>query len=309
VILAEANVLPDQNVKYFGAPDARVHMMFNFYVNQHLFYALASADTRPLQVALKKTFKKPPDAQWANFLRNNDELDLGRLTDEQREAVFRRFGPDPSMQLYDRGIRRRLAPMLKGDPRHLKLAYSAMLTLPGTPVLRYGDEIGMGDDLSLKERDCGRTPMQWSDEPRGGFTKAERPTLPVIDDDVYGYRRVNAAVQRRDPDSLLNWTERLIRMRKECPEIGWGECAVLPTRNPAVLALVYRWRNNAMVVVHNFAGEPLAVKLDVGEDTMVSLLSEDHSKSRSGVHTIALGGYEFRWFRVGGLAYILERTK
>ena len=126
------------------------------------------------------------------------------------------------MQLYERGIRRRLAPMLDGDRRRLELAYSLLFTLPGTPVLRYGDEIGMGDDLSLPERECGRTPMQWSTEPHGGFTKSDAPVKPVISGGPYGYEYVNVAEQHRNPNSMMNWLERIIRMRKEVPEIGWG---------------------------------------------------------------------------------------
>ena len=145
--------------------------------------------------------------------------------------VFAQFGPEERMQFYHRGIRRRLAPMLGNRPQ-LELAYSLLFTLPGTPVIRYGDEIGMGDDLALKERLTVRTPMQWSDEPQGGFSTAEKTVLPVIDTGVYAFGNVNVAVQRRDPDSLLNWTERLIRMRKECPEIGWGSCKVLHTGSP-----------------------------------------------------------------------------
>ena len=173
IILAEANVLPRTDLQYFGDDGDRLHMMFNFQVNQHLFYALAAADCRPLVKALQDTRELPPTAQWGLFLRNHDELDLGRLTAKQRQTVFDAFGPEPDMQLYQRGIRRRLAPMLQGDRRRLELAYSLMMTLPGTPVIRYGDEIGMGDDLSLPERDCARTPMQWSTEPHGGFTKSE----------------------------------------------------------------------------------------------------------------------------------------
>src|SRR5438046_4673017 len=141
------------------------------------------------------------------------------------------------MQLYERGIRRRLAPMLNGDRPRIELAYSLMFTLPGTPVLRYGDEIGMGDDLKLTERNCARTPMQWSAEPHAGFTKSDKPILPVIDDGPYGYQHVNAAEQRRDPNSLLNWTERIIRMRKEVPEIGLRDLDVLYTGETAILAL------------------------------------------------------------------------
>jgi maltose alpha-D-glucosyltransferase/alpha-amylase len=152
IILAEANVLPDTDLKYFGDSGERLQMMFNFEVNQHLFFALASSDSRPLVKAIKDTKSRPATAQWGQFIRNHDELDLGRLSKKQRETVFAAFGPDATMQLYQRGIRRRLAPMLQGDRRRLELAYSLMMTLPGTPVVRYGDEIGMGDDLRLQER-------------------------------------------------------------------------------------------------------------------------------------------------------------
>ncbi len=147
IILGEANVMPKNDLEYFGEYGERLQMMFNFNVNQHLFYAMASGDPQPLIQALENTKPRPATAQWGQFLRNHDELDLGRLTTGQREKVFAEFGPDKSMQLYKRGIRRRLAPMLHGDRRRLELAYSLMMTLPGTPVLRYGDEIGMGDDL------------------------------------------------------------------------------------------------------------------------------------------------------------------
>ena len=150
VLLGEANVLPEEARRYFSERGG-LHMMFNFWVNQHAFYALASGDAKPLTQALRATRTLPPTAQWAQFLRNHDELDLGRLTEEQRQAVFERFGPEPRMQLYDRGIRRRLAPML-GDRRRLELAYSLMFSLPGTPVVYYGEEIGMGDNLALAER-------------------------------------------------------------------------------------------------------------------------------------------------------------
>ena len=206
IILAEANVLPDTDLEYFGDDGDRMHMMFNFQANQNLFYALAAEDSRPLQKALAGTKKRPATAQWGQFLRNHDELDLGRLTPAQRNTVFKAFGPEPRMQLYERGIRRRLAPMLNGDRRRLELAYSLMFTLPGSPVLRYGDELGMGDNLDLKERQCARTPMQWSTEPHAGFTKSDTPLLPVISGGPFGYEHVNAAQQRRDPNSMLNWT-------------------------------------------------------------------------------------------------------
>jgi maltose alpha-D-glucosyltransferase / alpha-amylase len=309
VLLAEANVLPNQDLQYFGDRDDRMQMMFNFLVNQNVFYALASADVKPLVVSLQKTRQRPVTAQWAHFLRNNDELDLGRLTDEQRQVVFDRFGPDPNMQLYGRGIRRRFAPMVNSDRRRLELAYSLMFTLPGTPVIRYGDELGMGDDLRLQERQCARTPMQWSTEPHGGFTAGEKPVLPVIDDAIYGYERINAAEQRRKPESLLNWTERIIRMRKECPEIGWGDWTVLRTGSPHVLAIRYDWRGNAFVAVHNLDEKPHKITLRV-DDKLVNLLAEEPGEpDETGVHRMGIEGYGYRWYRVGGLAYILRRER
>src|SRR5689334_17131743 len=239
-VLAEANVLPETDMEYFGEDGERLQMMFNFQVNQNLFYALASSDSRPLAKAMEATKPRPATAQWGQFLRNHDELDLGRLTDAQRQKVFAEFAPDPGMQLYDRGIRRRLAPMLKGDRRRIEMAYSLMFTLPGTPVVRYGDELGMGDDLSLPERNCARTPMQWSNEPHGGFTKSDRPVTPVITGGPYGYEHMNAPHGRM----------------------------------------------------------------------LVNLLSEDHSRAgEDGRHRLVMEPYGYRWYRVGGLDYLLRRSE
>ena len=260
------------------------------------------------------TKPRPSTAQWGQFLRNHDELDLGRLTVRQRETVFAAFGPEKNMQLYQRGIRRRLAPMLQGDRRRLELAYSLMMTLPGTPVLRYGDEIGMGDDLRLPERECARTLMQWSTEPNGGFTKSMHPVSPVISEGGYSFQHLNVAAQRRDPNSMLNWMERIIRMRKEVPEIGWGDFTFLNTRQRSVLAMRYDWRNNSVLFLHNLSAEPQEVRLSIArkaEDPaiLVNLLSEDHSyPAKAGKHCILLEPYGYRWFRVGGLDYLLRRT-
>jgi maltose alpha-D-glucosyltransferase/alpha-amylase len=315
IILAEANVLPATDMQYFGDDGDRMHMMFNFQVNQHLFYALAAADTRPLAKAMQRTESRPASGQWGIFLRNHDELDLGRLTKSQRQRVFDAFGPNPEDQLYDRGIRRRLAPMLGGDRRRIELAYSLMFTLPGTPVLRYGDELGMGDDLSLPERVCGRTPMHWSTEPNGGFTKSDKPVVPVISSGPYGFQHINAAEQRRDSNSLLNWMERIIRMRKEVPEIGWGEFKVLNTGDNAVLGLRYDWRNNSVLFVHNLAGEPREVEFASGlkgdeGNNLINLLTADHSQANEkGKHCVCLEAYGYRWYRVGGLDYLLKRSE
>ncbi|GJE25210.1 Trehalose synthase/amylase TreS [Methylobacterium organophilum] len=314
IILAEANVLPKDDMAYFGDDADRMHMMFNFQVNQALFYALAAADVRPLVKALKKTWNRPPSAQWAMFLRNHDELDLGRLTEAQRQAVFAKFGPEKSMQLYDRGIRRRLAPMLNGDQRWLELAYALMFSLPGTPVLRYGDEIGMGDDLSIPERDCARTPMQWTADAQGGFTRSDRPVSPPIDAGPYGYPHVNVAAQRHAPRSLLNWMQSVIRMRKEVPEIGWGDFTVIETGENAVLALRYDWRNNSVLCLHNLDAKPVEARFETGVPgpegaVLVDLLTGARSEAGAdGRHGIVLEGYGYHWYRVGGLDALLKRS-
>ena len=309
-LLGEANVAPKETQRYFGDGRDGLNMMFNFWVNQHLFYALASSDTKPLEDALKATRKIPDSTQWAMFLRNHDELDIERLPKQRRDKVFKRFGPERDMQLYHRGIRRRLASML-GDRRHLELANSMMFALPGSPVLRYGDEIGMGEDLSLKERDAVRTPMQWSSERNGGFSTARRTVHPVIAKGPYSYRSINVDAQRRDPGSLLNWMIKMIRVRKECPEIGWGEWASLRTGVPGVLCLCYSWRGNQVVVLHNFNRQPQQVQLVVegeGGERLVDLLGTDDSRAnKQGQHFIALEAFGYKWFRVGGMNYALRR--
>ena len=313
VLLGEANVAPPGQQKYFGGKASGLQMMFNFWVNQHLFYGLATGDVRPLAAALRATRSLPQGAHWAHFLRNHDELDLGRLSAQQRARVFERFAPEEHMQLYGRGIRRRLAPML-GDRRHLELANSLLFSLPGSPVIRYGDEIGMGDDLTLPERDAVRTPMQWSDEPQAGFSSGERTAHPVVGDGgVWDYRRVNVEAQQRDPASFFSWTARMIRIRKECPEIGWGTWTILATGFQDVLALRYDWRGNSVVVLHNFSDQPRAVRLRVGVeggDRLVSLLGDEESRAgKAGTHRLALDAFGYAWYRVGDLNYALRRSR
>jgi maltose alpha-D-glucosyltransferase/alpha-amylase len=304
IMLAEANVPPDESREYFGDEGDRLQMMLNFPVNQRLFYALATGDPDPLIRALEDTKQRPANAQWVQFLRSHDELDLGRLTDEQRQKVFDAFGPAKRMQLYNRGIRRRLTPMLGNDRERLELAFSLLFSLPGTPMMQYGDEIGMGDNLRLPERECARTPMQWTPDRHGGFSRARRVVRPVISDKVYGYKRVNVAEQRRDSESMLNWTERMIRARKECPEISWGSFVVLRTNVAEVLAMRYDWRDTSLVTVHNFSSAKRTVKVKVDSprgELLVEVFDGHHSKAHNdGAHRIALEGYAWRWFRVGG---------
>ena len=312
ILLAEANVPPDESLQYFGADGERLQMMLNFPVNQRLFYAMATGDLEPLVWALEQTAKRPANAQWVQFLRSHDELDLGRLTAEQREKVFDAFAPNDRMQLYDRGIRRRLAPMLGGDRRRLELAFSLLFSLPGTPMMQYGDEIGLGENLRLPEREAARTPMQWTNGIHGGFSRARKVVRPVINDAKFGYARVNVAAQRRDPQSLLNWTERMIRARRECPEISWGHFSVLRTNAPSVLAIRFDWRRTSLVTLHNFSSRSQKVRLAVsgaGGRLLVDVFDDTRSQAHNDdEHYLALEGYGWKWLRVGGADSTLDRS-
>lgn len=312
VLLGEANVKPRDSARYFRDGHG-LHMMFNFWVNQHLFYALASGDARPLGKALEATRELPPTAQWAQFLRNHDELDLGRLKEPQRQRVFERFGPEPEMQLYHRGIRRRLAPML-GNREQSELAYSMLFALPGTPVIRYGDEIGMGEDLSLEERDAVRTPMQWSSEPGAGFSTASKLVHPLISEGPHSYHHVNVEAQKRDPGSLLRWMSRLIRLRKETPEIGWGSWRLVDSGSAAVLAIAYEWRDTAVLTLHNFSDHPREVTLawprNNGTERLLDLMGNDHvDRGARGSFAVPLRAHGYRWFRPSGPDPSLQRSE
>lgn len=306
VLLAEANIPLEIAERYFGDDGDRLHMIFNFPVNQTLFYALATGDSGPLREKLEASRAKPETGQWAHFLRNHDELDIGALPAEQKQAVFDAFGPEPDMRIYERGIRRRLAPMLGGDRRRIELAYSLLMTMPGTPVLRYGDEIGMGDDLSLPERKAIRTPMQWSDGENGGFSFGGDPVLPPIGEGPYAYPIVNVADQRSREDSLLNWMERIIRMRKELPEIGWGDYSIVDTPS-SVLALRYEWRHHVSVFLHNLEDCRRNVVFDPGDaaagaGSLTCVLSHDcYQPDAEGRYEVVLEPYGYRWLRFGGL--------
>ncbi len=264
VLLAEANEPPDKLPLFFGDEHGdQMHLLFDFIGNQALYLSLVRGDARPLAKALRVMPEPPPAAQFARFVRNHDELSLDKLTDEEREEIFRAFAPDPDMRLYGRGIRRRLPSMVDGDRARLELMYSLMFSLPGTPVLFYGEEIGMGDDQSLEGRHAVRTAMQWSSEPGAGFSTAPRPAIPrpPIRDGKFGFRRVNVERQRGDRNSLLNWIERVIRTRREWPEIGWGTWQLLRAGDDAVLAHTMSWQGGDVVAVHNLAGRRARVRI------------------------------------------------
>ena len=271
VMLAEANVSDQELKDYFGEADGtatRVLMVFAFRLNQALVLALARKDARPVIATLRELPDLPRFGQWATFLRNHDEIDLGRLTEEERQEVFQEFAPDPGMRLYGRGIRRRLAPMLGGDRRRIELAYSWQLSMPGTPVIRYGEEIGMGDRLDRPERDAIRTPMQWDGTEGAGFSRAspDKFVAPLVDQGPYSYRTVNVTDERLDPNSLLTWFERTLHALRECEEIGSGDHDVLDVGPEHVMVHRATGRSGTTLFVHNLADQPCRLKLGFVRD-------------------------------------------
>ena len=298
VLLAEANVDPDEVPDYFGPAASRMQLMFNFLLNQYTALALARGGAAPLAEGWKRVPTPPPPGRWLNYLRNHDELDLGRLDEVERREVFAAFAPEARMRAYGRGVRRRVASMLAGDRRRIELAYSLCFALPGSPMFRYGDEIGMGEDLSLPERMPVRTPMQWDGSANGGFSSAAAGKViqPVIADGPFGYPTVNVADQDRDPGSLLHWFRRLVRTRRDCPELARGEGEVFDPGHPAVFGLRVRWEGRTLVTLHNLGDQPAEVRFDGG--AFADVFGDDAGGIAAG--RVRLGGYGYRWLRANG---------
>jgi len=280
-------------------------MLFNFVLNNALYLALVRERAEPLQRYLAKLPKAPAAGQWLNFARVHDELNLDRLTRAERREVLDALAPDDDMRIYGRGIRRRLAPMLGGDGPRLRLAYSLLFSLPGTPLLLWGDEIGQGDDLSLFARLSTRTPMQWTAGRNAGFSTApaERLVRPVVTGGRFGYERVNVESQRGDADSLCSWLQQCARALRECPELGFGDWQVLDSPDaPTVFVHRADWLGRVVVTVHNLAGERAAVRVDLADcagATMRDVLA-DRAYTPVSVDdgVVDVGPYGYRWLRV-----------
>ncbi|SHI36328.1 alpha-amylase family protein [Wenxinia saemankumensis] len=304
ILLAETNVTHDKIPEYFGGhefgTDERMHMCFDFPLNQAVALALVRGDAAPIREAILSRPVPPPlQAQWANFLRNHDELSLDKLTEEERQEVFDAWAPEDGMQIYGRGIRRRLAPMLGGDPARLALAHSLLFALPGTPVMWYGDEIGMGENLDLDERNSVRTPMAWNAGDMAGFSCTEGELVrPLASEGPYDHRSVNVAAQIDKEHSLMAELRRLIRARRAAPEIGWGACSVIEDLPDGVLGLRHDWRGNAVVTYHNLADCAVEVKPDVGDEDLKGLLRCDEDVPAGSGFT--LRPHDWKWYRVGG---------
>jgi maltose alpha-D-glucosyltransferase/alpha-amylase len=261
ILLAEANQWPEDLLPYFGQGD-EFHMAFHFPLMPRLFMALKQERRSSIVDILGRTPTIPRACQWCFFLRCHDELTLEMVTEKERQFMWEQYAPEPRMRL-NLGIRRRLAPLLDNDRRRLELLNAILFSMPGSPILYYGDEIGMGDNIWLDDRNGVRTPMQWNDGPNGGFSSADALYAPVIDDEVYGYRRVNVAAQQDDPDSLLNWTRRLIRLRKAHPVFGWGDFHLLLPENERILAYLRIGETETILVLCNLAASSQVVTLDL----------------------------------------------
>ncbi|MFC5850102.1 maltose alpha-D-glucosyltransferase [Deinococcus petrolearius] len=304
LLLAEANQWPEEVVEYFGTEqDPEFHMCFNFPVMPRLYMSLKREDTTSIREIMDRLPAIPSFGQWATFLRNHDELTLEMVSDEERGFMYAAYSPDPRMRI-NVGIRRRLAPLLDNDRRRIELLNTVLLALPGSPILYYGDEIGMGDDLGLADRNGVRTPMQWNAGTSGGFSTAA-PTdcfFPPVSDPVYGFARVNVQSQEQDPSSLLKWTARQLELRRRHPAFAHGELKFVDTSNPAVLAFTRTTPDETLLIVCNFASNAQSVTLDLSaynHRTPVTLSGASHFPAVSDApYPLTMGKYDYYWLRL-----------
>jgi trehalose synthase len=311
VLLGEVNLPYPDLMAFFGARDGggstdELTMCFDFIGMQQMYLALARGDAEPLADALRQRPDPPEDGHWATFVRNHDELTLDKLTDSQRKEVFAAFGPDEDMQVYGRGLRRRLPPMLDGDQRRIRMVYSLLFSLPGTPVLFYGEEIGMGENLDIEGRFAVRTPMQWTSGESGGFSTADPATFPgPVPTGAFGPEAVNVRDQYRDGESLMSWIRTLIDCYRDCPELAWGAYTVLDPGSEARPVLAHRCEaeGRSVVALHNLADADVTaapVVPDLAGATLVDVLDPDAAPvtvDEDGVIAVPLAPYGCRWLR------------
>ena len=308
ILLGEANQWPWDLRPYFGGDEAdpsvpgnEFHMAFHFPVMPRIYKALALGDATDVIDIMDKTPAIPDNCQWCVFLRNHDELTLEMVTEEDRQLMWKLYAPHPRMPL-NLGIRRRLAPLLDNDRRKIEVANSILFTLPGAPIIYYGDEIGMGDNIFLFDRNGVRTPMQWNAEAGAGFSSGE-PWAPLIDDDEYGYQKINVAAQQNDPDSMFSTIKHFVATRKATPVLGEGACDFLPLTNKAVLAYLRATADTTVLAVHNLTGKAQTVSYDLSDyagRTPKELLG--HRDSLSEISTIPykieLQPFDYLWLKL-----------
>lgn len=304
MILAEANQWPAEMLPYFGEGDGdECHMAFHFPLMPRLFMALRKEDATPIIDVLQQTPAIPSTCQWAIFLRNHDELTLEMVTNEERDYMFQEFASDPQMRL-NVGIRRRLAPLLGNNRRSIELLTSLLLSLPGTPVMYYGDEIGMGDNVFLGDRNGVRTPMQWNGYRNAGFSKADPALLysPVINDPLNGYQSINVETQERAPSSLLNAVKRLIKIRQRYRVFGVGDFTILKADSPSIFAFSRQYAGKTVVVVTNLSRFVRPVHLDLsafaGQQPKEILGGAQFPTIGTQPYFLSLGPHAYYWFEV-----------
>ncbi|MEU0488893.1 maltose alpha-D-glucosyltransferase [Nocardiopsis sp. NPDC006139] len=306
VLLSEANQWPSEVVDYFGdhaAGGDECHMNFHFPLMPRMFMAVRREQRYPISEILAQTPEIPANCQWAIFLRNHDELTLEMVTDEERDYMYAEYAKEPRMRA-NVGIRRRLAPLLDNDRNQIELFTALLLSLPGSPVLYYGDEIGMGDNIWLGDRDAVRTPMQWSSDRNAGFSTGDpgRLYLPLILDPVYGYQAVNVESQRANPGSLLNWTRQMIQIRKRHPVFGTGAFTELDASNPSVFAFIREHGDDRMLCVNNLSKHPQPVELDLsgylGVNPVECVGGTRFPRIGELPYLLTLPGHGFYWFQL-----------
>jgi maltose alpha-D-glucosyltransferase/alpha-amylase len=302
VLLAEANMWPEDVRPYLAGGD-EFHMAFHFPLMPRMFMALRLEDRKPIVEIVERTPELPPECQWGLFLRNHDELTLEMVTDVERDYMYEEYARDPVARL-NLGIRRRLAPLLDGDRRRMELMNALLFSLPGSPVVYYGDEIGMGDNVYLGDRNGVRTPMQWTGGWNAGFSKVdpERLYQPLIQNPVYGYQAVNVEAQQRQPASLLSWMRRLVRVRQSTRVFSRGSIEFLRPVNHRVLAFLRRLDGEAVLAVNNLSSTAQAVELDLralaGAIPVEMFGRSVFPRVREAPYVLTLGPFDFYWFKL-----------
>jgi maltose alpha-D-glucosyltransferase/alpha-amylase len=306
ILLGEVDEGLSTIADYFGGGN-QLQALFNFPMNRLLFLGLAQQSADPVNFGLGQLPTIPGPGQWVNFLRHHDELNLSRITKVQRQQIFEVFGPEPDMQIYGRGLRRRLAPMLGGDLRRIKLAYNLLFSLPGAPMVFYGEEIGMGEQPTLEGRMAVRAPMQWTGGKNGGFSEADPKELvrPLLDEGEFGYEHVNVSAQRANPESLLNWMASLIRVRKESGEIGRGGWTILETGNDAIFGIRYDTEDAAVIVVNNLSDKAHTISFELTDrrsEVATDLFGDrEYTPITTEKPRMRIDPYGYRWIRLGGV--------
>jgi maltose alpha-D-glucosyltransferase/alpha-amylase len=298
--LAEANQWPEDLLPYFGDGDDEFHMGFNFPIMPRIFMALKQADRTQLVWIMGRTPFLRETNQWGLFLRNHDELTLEMVTEEERKWMWSTFAPDPRMRL-NIGIRRRLAPLLENDRKKIELAHSLLFTLPGSPTMYYGDEIGMGDNIWLPDRNGVRTPMQWNEEVNAGFSDPPIQSLysPVIDDELYGPHKVNVEIQREEPFSMWNTIRKMIAARKEHHAFGWGEFEWIDCENDSIAAYRRTFEEETILVFQNLSDAPQKISYEPKRSAKVrtDLLTQKQYKTKNRRVSLDLAPYQYLWLK------------